>query len=38
MGMQMNWKHKDDPAWPFGRLKKVPRRSRVPTDLPPAPF
>lgn len=32
---------KDNPAWPFGRLRKpakVKRQKRYPADLPPAPF
>ena len=28
---------KDNPAWPFGRMRPV-RKKRYPADLPPAPF
>jgi hypothetical protein len=30
----MNWQFKDDPAWPFGRL----RRPIPPEPVEPAPF
>lgn len=32
---------KDNPSWPFGRLRKpvkAKRQKRYPADLPPAPF
>jgi hypothetical protein len=44
MGMHMNWQFKDDPRWPFGRIKpippakKLPRRTKYPADMPPAKF